>query len=162
MLALARTCEGSSGAKGLSFFIVESKHYKITGIEKKLGLKASATCEVALEDAPGELVGQEGYGLVRYVIGMLNGARMGIAAMRCLMIEGAAIGGVVAGMAPTGVWRSYLDQLRLPWARMMRSLKSVLRSKMWFQPGVPSKTANAKKHSRSKSSNQPRGWSIRS
>jgi len=80
MLALARTTEGSSGAKGLSFFIVESKHYKITGIEKKLGLKASATCEVALEDSPGELVGQEGYGLVRYVIGMLNGARMGIAA----------------------------------------------------------------------------------
>jgi alkylation response protein AidB-like acyl-CoA dehydrogenase len=79
MLALARTGEGSSGARGLSFFIVERKDYKVTGIEKKLGLKASATCEVALEDAPGELVGQEGYGLVRYVIGMLNGARMGIA-----------------------------------------------------------------------------------
>ncbi|MBX3720377.1 MAG: acyl-CoA dehydrogenase family protein [Turneriella sp.] len=80
MLALARTGEGSTGAKGLSFFIVERKDYKITGIEKKLGLKASATCEVALEDSPGELVGKEGYGLVRYVIGMLNGARMGIAA----------------------------------------------------------------------------------
>jgi alkylation response protein AidB-like acyl-CoA dehydrogenase len=80
MLALARTGEGSSGARGLSFFIVERKDYKVTGIEKKLGLKASATCEVALEDSPGELVGQEGYGLVRYVIGMLNGARMGIAA----------------------------------------------------------------------------------
>lgn len=80
MLALARTGEGTTGAKGLSFFIVERKDYKVTGIEKKLGLKASATCEVALEDAPGELVGKEGYGLVRYVIGMLNGARMGIAA----------------------------------------------------------------------------------
>jgi len=80
MLALARTGEGSTGAKGLSFFIVERKDYKVTGIEKKLGLKASATCEVALEDSPGELVGKEGYGLVRYVIGMLNGARMGIAA----------------------------------------------------------------------------------
>ncbi len=79
MLALARTGEGSSGARGLSFFIVERKDYKVTGIEKKLGLKASATCEVALEDSPGELVGKEGYGLVRYVIGMLNGARMGIA-----------------------------------------------------------------------------------
>lgn len=79
MLALARTGEGSTGARGLSFFIVERKDYKVTGIEKKLGLKASATCEVALEDSPGELVGQEGYGLVRYVIGMLNGARMGIA-----------------------------------------------------------------------------------
>ena len=80
MLALARTGEGTTGAKGLSFFIVERKDYKVTGIEKKLGLKASATCEVALEEAPGELVGKEGYGLVRYVIGMLNGARMGIAA----------------------------------------------------------------------------------
>lgn len=79
MLALARTGQGSTGAKGLSFFIVERKDYKVTGIEKKLGLKASATCEVALEDSPGELVGKEGYGLVRYVIGMLNGARMGIA-----------------------------------------------------------------------------------
>ncbi|MFO1471136.1 MAG: acyl-CoA dehydrogenase family protein [Turneriella sp.] len=79
MLALARTGQGSTGAKGLSFFIVERKDYKVTGIEKKLGLKASATCEVALEDSPGELVGKESYGLVRYVIGMLNGARMGIA-----------------------------------------------------------------------------------
>lgn len=89
MLALARSGEGSSGARGLSFFIVDRKDYKITGIEKKLGLKASATCEVALEDSPGELVGQEGYGLVRYVIGMLNGARMGIASQGVGISQGA-------------------------------------------------------------------------
>ncbi|MBI3394760.1 MAG: acyl-CoA dehydrogenase family protein [Spirochaetia bacterium] len=75
-LALARTGAPDSGARGLSFFIVESKDYQITGIEKKLGIKASATCEVAYENSPGELVGQEGYGLVKYVIGMLNGARL--------------------------------------------------------------------------------------
>ncbi|WCL48980.1 acyl-CoA dehydrogenase family protein [Leptospira sp. GIMC2001] len=77
-LVLARTGTPESGARGLSFFIAENKDYEITGIEKKLGLKASATCEVAYENTPAILVGQQNYGLVKYVMGMLNGARLSV------------------------------------------------------------------------------------
>lgn len=79
VLALARTGGVDSGARGLSFFLVEGKHIEVTGIEKKLGIKASPTCEVAFEHAPGHLIGEEGHGLSRYVIGMLNGARLSVA-----------------------------------------------------------------------------------
>lgn len=79
LLMLARTGGMDSGARGLSFFLVEGKDVEITGLEKKLGLKASATCEVAMEKAPGHLIGEEGHGLSRYVIGMLNGARLSVA-----------------------------------------------------------------------------------
>jgi alkylation response protein AidB-like acyl-CoA dehydrogenase len=77
-LVLARTGSPGSGARGLSFFLAEGKDYEITGLEKKLGIKASATCEVAYENTPAELVGQVGYGLVKYVMGMLNGARLSV------------------------------------------------------------------------------------
>ena len=79
LLILARTGGPDSGARGLSFFLVEGKDIEVTGLEKKLGLKASATCEVAFENARGHLIGEEGHGLSRYVIGMLNGARMSVA-----------------------------------------------------------------------------------
>lgn len=79
ILTLARTGSSGSGARGLSFFLVEGKDIEITGLEKKLGLKGWATCEVAMDNVPGLLIGQEGHGLSRYVIGMLNGARLGVA-----------------------------------------------------------------------------------
>ncbi|MBK6606750.1 MAG: acyl-CoA dehydrogenase family protein [Leptospiraceae bacterium] len=78
ILTLARS--GGAGARGLSFFLVQSKDIQIAGIEKKMGLHASPTCEIVFENTPGLLIGEEGYGLVRYTMGMLNGARMGIAA----------------------------------------------------------------------------------
>lgn len=79
LLILARSGGPDSGARGLSFFLVEGKDIEVTGLEKKLGLKASATCEIAFEKAPAHLIGEEGHGLSRYVIGMLNGARMSVA-----------------------------------------------------------------------------------
>jgi alkylation response protein AidB-like acyl-CoA dehydrogenase len=79
-LCLARTGKPGGGARGLSFFFVDGKDYSIAGIEKKMGIKASATCEVVYEKSPAELLGTEGYGLTRYVMGMLNGARMSVAA----------------------------------------------------------------------------------
>ena len=78
ILTLARS--GGAGARGLSFFLVQSKDIQIAGIEKKMGLHASPTCEVVFENTPALLIGEEGFGLVRYTMGMLNGARMGIAA----------------------------------------------------------------------------------
>ncbi|MDF3818624.1 acyl-CoA dehydrogenase family protein [Leptospira sp. 96542] len=77
-LTLARTGTQESGARGLSFFIVENNEYAVQGIEKKLGIKASATCETVFENSKGYLVGKEGFGLVKYVMGMLNGARLSV------------------------------------------------------------------------------------
>ncbi|PKA03280.1 acyl-CoA dehydrogenase family protein, partial [Leptospira ellisii] len=80
ILTLARTGAPTSGARGLSFFLVKSADVFIAGIEKKMGLHCSPTCEVVYENTPGVLIGEEGYGLVRYSMAMMNGARLSIAA----------------------------------------------------------------------------------
>ncbi len=80
ILTLARTGSESSGGRGLSFFLVEGKDVQIAGIEKKLGLHCSPTCEVVFENTPGILIGEEGQGLIKHTMGMLNGARVGVAA----------------------------------------------------------------------------------
>ncbi|TGK37590.1 acyl-CoA dehydrogenase [Leptospira gomenensis] len=80
ILTLARTGTPTSGARGLSFFLVKSEDVFIAGIEKKMGLHCSPTCEVVYENTPGILIGEEGYGLVRYSMAMMNGARLSIAA----------------------------------------------------------------------------------
>ena len=80
ILTLARTGSPTSGAKGLSFFLVESKDVFIAGVEKKLGLHCSPTCEVVYENSPAKLIGKEGFGLVRYAMGMMNAARQSISA----------------------------------------------------------------------------------
>ncbi len=79
ILTLARTGSPTSGARGLSFFLVESKDVQIAGIEKKMGLHCSPTCEVVYENSKGILIGDEGSGLVKYAMGMMNTARMSIA-----------------------------------------------------------------------------------
>ncbi|PJZ68497.1 acyl-CoA dehydrogenase [Leptospira perolatii] len=80
ILTLARTGAPTSGARGLSFFLVKSQDVFIAGIEKKMGLHCSPTCEVVYENAPAVLIGEEGFGLVKYSMGMMNGARLSIAA----------------------------------------------------------------------------------
>ncbi|MBS0616843.1 MAG: acyl-CoA dehydrogenase family protein, partial [Spirochaetes bacterium] len=77
ILTLARS--GGAGAKGLSFFLVHSSDIQVARIEEKLGLHCSPTCEIIFENSKAELIGEEGLGLVRYALGMMNGARMGIA-----------------------------------------------------------------------------------
>jgi len=77
ILTLARS--GGAGAKGLSFFLVHSSDIQVARIEEKLGLHTSPTCEIVFENSKAELIGEEGLGLVRYALGMMNGARMGIA-----------------------------------------------------------------------------------
>ncbi len=79
ILTLARTGSPTSGARGLSFFLVKGQDVHIAGIEKKMGLHCSPTCEVVYEDSPGVLIGEEGYGLVKYSMAMMNGARLSIA-----------------------------------------------------------------------------------
>lgn len=80
ILTLARTGSPTSGARGLSFFLVQGKDVHVANIEHKMGLHCSPTCEVVFEDAPAELIGKTGYGLVKYSMGMMNAARLTIAA----------------------------------------------------------------------------------
>ncbi|MCB1326828.1 MAG: acyl-CoA dehydrogenase family protein [Spirochaetales bacterium] len=88
LLTLART-NSRSGARGLSVFLVKGSDVEIAGIERKMGIHASPTCEVVYENAPAQLLGQEGQGLTRCTLGMTNFMRLASAA-------GAAGGGAVA------------------------------------------------------------------
>lgn len=78
VLTLARTGTSTSGARGLSFFAVDGKYIQTAGIEHKLGIRCSPTCEIVYENTPAELIGEEGYGLTRYAMGMMNGARLSV------------------------------------------------------------------------------------
>ncbi len=80
ILTLARTGSTTSGARGLSFFLVHSKDVFVASIEKKMGLHCSPTCEVVFENSVGILIGEEGKGLIKYSMAMMNQARLNIAA----------------------------------------------------------------------------------
>ena len=90
-LVLARTEEGTTDGRGLSMFI----HHKENGglsvrrIENKMGIKGSPTCELVFKDAPAELVGSRRMGLIKYVMALMNGARLGIAAQSVGISEAA-------------------------------------------------------------------------
>jgi 3-(methylthio)propanoyl-CoA dehydrogenase len=81
-LVLARSEEGTSDGRGLSMFIYDRNSNAVTvrRIEHKLGIIGSPTCELAFKNAPVELVGQRKFGLIKYVMALMNGARLGIAA----------------------------------------------------------------------------------
>lgn len=92
ILTLARS--GGAGAKGLSFFLVHSSEIEVARIEEKLGLHISPTCEIVFENSKAELIGEEGLGLIRYAMGMMNGARMGIAVQSLGIAQAAHAEGV--------------------------------------------------------------------
>ncbi len=80
LLVLARSEAGTTDGRGLSMFLVEAcPQLKISGIEDKLGLHGSPTCELTFEHVPAELVGSRKLGLIRYVMSLMNGARLAIA-----------------------------------------------------------------------------------
>lgn len=81
-LVLARSEEGTSDGRGLSMFIYDraSGGVSVRRIEHKLGIIGSPTCELVFKNAPAELVGQRKLGLIKYVMALMNGARLGIAA----------------------------------------------------------------------------------
>lgn len=78
IFTIARSLD-KKGAFGLSFFLVETKDIEVSRIEEKIGLHSSATCEIRYDNSYGQLIGEEGAGLVKYAINMMNGARIGIA-----------------------------------------------------------------------------------
>lgn len=80
-LILARSEEHTTDARGLSMFIIEKDDtIKIRRIEDKLGIHGSPTCELEYHGTKAELVGKKGLGLIKYVMALMNGARLGVAA----------------------------------------------------------------------------------
>lgn len=90
-LVLARTEERTQDGRGLSMFIHDKRNGGITvrRIENKLGIKGSPTCELVYKNAPAELCGQRKFGLIKYVMSLMNGARLGIVAQSVGISEAA-------------------------------------------------------------------------
>ena len=82
-LVLARSEEGTNDGRGLSYFVADNKHddtVKVRRIENKLGIKGSPTCELVFTNTPAKLVGVRRMGLIKYVMSLMNGARLGVGA----------------------------------------------------------------------------------
>ncbi len=81
-LVLARSEAGTKDGRGLSMFIYDKRDggVNVRRIENKMGIKGSPTCELTYKDAKAELCGSRRLGLIKYVMALMNGARLGIAA----------------------------------------------------------------------------------
>ena len=81
-LVLARSEEGTRDGRGLSMFIYDKRNggVDVRRIENKMGIKGSPTCELTYKNAKAELCGSRRMGLIKYVMALMNGARLGIAA----------------------------------------------------------------------------------
>ena len=81
-LVLARSEEGTKDGRGLSMFIYDKRNggVDVRHIEHKLGIHGSPTCELTYKNAKAELCGDRKLGLIKYVMALMNGARLGIAA----------------------------------------------------------------------------------
>ena len=90
-LVLARSEEGSHDGRGLSMFIYDRNDGGVTvrRIENKMGIKGSPTCELVFKNAKAELCGSRKLGLIKYVMALMNGARLGIAAQSVGVSEAA-------------------------------------------------------------------------
>jgi alkylation response protein AidB-like acyl-CoA dehydrogenase len=90
-LVLARSEEGTKDARGLSYFLYDRKDKGVTvrRIEHKLGIKGSPTCELVFNHAPAQLLGERRLGLIRYVMTLMNGARLGVGAQSVGIAEAA-------------------------------------------------------------------------
>jgi len=81
LLVLARSEPGTRDGRGLSMFVCYGKDgVKVRRIENKLGIHGSPTCELQFNDTPAQLVGKRKFGLIKYVMDLMNGARLGISA----------------------------------------------------------------------------------
>ena len=81
-LVLARSEDGTKDGRGLSMFIYDKRDggVNVRRIENKMGIKGSPTCELTYKNAKAELCGSRRLGLIKYVMALMNGARLGIAA----------------------------------------------------------------------------------
>lgn len=90
-LVLARSEEGTTDGRGLSYFVHDQKWGGVTvrRIENKLGIKGSPTCELVFKNAPAKLIGDRKMGLIKYVMSLMNGARLGVGAQSVGISEAA-------------------------------------------------------------------------
>lgn len=90
-LVLARSEEGTTDARGLSLYVYDKQWGGVTvrRIEHKLGIKGSPTCELVFDNAPAKLIGSRRMGLIKYVMSLMNGARLGIGAQAVGISEAA-------------------------------------------------------------------------
>ncbi|PKP50354.1 MAG: acyl-CoA dehydrogenase [Bacteroidetes bacterium HGW-Bacteroidetes-11] len=90
-LVLARSEANTSDARGLSLFVYDRTHraVKIRRIENKLGIKGSPTCELVFKNAPAKLIGDTKLGLIKYVMSLMNSARLGVGAQSVGIAEAA-------------------------------------------------------------------------
>jgi alkylation response protein AidB-like acyl-CoA dehydrogenase len=89
-LVLARSEEGSADARGLSLYVVErDSSMRIRRIENKLGIHASPTCEIQYNNTPAWLVGRKRFGLIRYAMALMNGARLAVSSQAVGIAEAA-------------------------------------------------------------------------
>lgn len=90
-LVLARSEEDTKDGRGLSMFIYDRNNGGVTvrRIENKMGIKGSPTCELVFKNARAELCGSRKMGLIKYVMALMNGARLGIAAQSVGVSEAA-------------------------------------------------------------------------
>ena len=90
-LVLARSEEGTSDARGLSLFVYDRSDKAVTvrRIENKLGIKGSPTCELVFRNAPAKLIGDTKLGLIKYVMSLMNSARLGVGSQSAGIAEAA-------------------------------------------------------------------------
>ena len=90
-LVLARSEDGTKDGRGLSMFIYDKKNggVNVRRIENKMGIKGSPTCELVYKNAKAELCGDRKLGLIKYVMALMNGARLGIMAQAVGLSEAA-------------------------------------------------------------------------
>lgn len=90
-LVLARSEEGTKDGRGLSYFVYDKKDQGVIvrRVENKMGIKGSPTCELVFKNAPSKLVGNRRLGLIKYVMSLMNGARLGVGAQSVGISEAA-------------------------------------------------------------------------
>ena len=89
-LVLARSEEGTTDGRGLSMFICEKcPQLVVRRIEHKMGIHGVATCELQFNHVPAELCGMRKRGLIKYVMSLMNGARVSISAQAVGIAEAA-------------------------------------------------------------------------
>ena len=90
LLTLARSEPDIKDGRGLSLFLSErGPRIKVRHLENKLGIHGSPTCELVFDDLPAKLIGERQLGLIRYVMSLMNGARVGVAAQALGVAEAA-------------------------------------------------------------------------
>jgi len=90
-LVLARSEDGTKDGRGLSYFVYDKKDDAVIvrRVENKMGIKGSPTCELVFKNAPAKLVGDRRMGLIKYVMSLMNGARIGVGAQAIGIAEAA-------------------------------------------------------------------------